>query len=184
MGKIRAVPASMPLLLFGTAWAQGKYPRTSPAQPDSLPPELGFFMIGAFGVLALIFLAAMVLMAIAQWKIFEKAGQPGWACLIPVYNVVVLLRIAERPEWWLLLMFVPLVNIGVAVLISLDLARRFGKEEVFAVGLVLLPFVFYPILGFGDAQYAPEGRCGPPGRQDAYGSPQQRYNNQGKERSQ
>jgi len=173
----------LPMLIqAGTASAQAKYARAREMTADSLPPELGFFMIGAFGVLALIFLAVMVLMTIAQWKVFEKAGHPGWACLIPVYNMVVLLRIAGRPEWWLLLMFVPLVNIGVGVLISLDLARRFGREEVFAVGLVLLPFVFYPILGFGDSAYTPEDRSGTLEQSDPYGSSQQGYNNQRKER--
>ncbi len=96
-----------------------------------------------------------VFMIAAMWKVFEKAGEPGWAAIIPIYNVIVLLKIAGRPAWWILLYLVPLVNIVIAVMVSIDIAKRFGKGTGFGIGLAFLGLIFYPILGFGDAQYNP-----------------------------
>lgn len=96
----------------------------------------------------------IVILIAAMWKIYAKAGKPGWASLIPFYNVWVLLEIVGRPGWWILLFFIPFVNIIVAILVSIDLAKSFGKSAVF--GIVLL-FIFnvigYLMLGFGDAKY-------------------------------
>lgn len=90
----------------------------------------------------------------ALWRIFEKAGKPGWAALIPFYNVIVLLEIVGKPWWWLLLLiFVPLGNIIWGIWTVNLLAKSFGKNEAFTVGLLLLGIVFYPILGFGSASY-------------------------------
>lgn len=89
------------------------------------------------------------------WKVFVKAGQPGWGILIPIFNVYLMIKIAGRPGWYLILMFIPLINIVVSVLISIDIARNFGKGIGFAIGLFFLGFIFYPILGFGDARYQP-----------------------------
>jgi len=106
------------------------------------------------GILApLIMLAITVFIIAAMWKVFSKAGKPGWAALVPIYNVIVMLEIAGRPVWWLLLMFIPLVNIIVALVVAIDLAKAYGKSTGFGLGLFFLSFIFYPILGFGDAQY-------------------------------
>lgn len=111
---------------------------------------------GAAGAFVLIIqLAILVLMLVAMWKVFTKAGQPGWACIIPIYNIYILTKIAGKPGWWVLLMFVPVVNFIISILLSLALATNFGKSAGFAIGLLLLPFIFYPILAFGDAQYQP-----------------------------
>ena len=99
------------------------------------------------------YLALIVFVVAGFWKTFAKAGQPGWAALIPFYNAYVLCRIAGRPGWWVILMLVPLVNIVIVGLVSVEVARAFGKSSGFAVGLMLLGFIFYPILGFGAAQY-------------------------------
>jgi uncharacterized membrane protein YoaK (UPF0700 family) len=88
-----------------------------------------------------------------MWKVFEKAGEPGWAAVIPIYNVIVLVKIAGREMWWVLLFLLPCANFVAAVLISLDIARKFGKDPLYGIGLAFLPFIFYPMLGFGDAQY-------------------------------
>jgi len=88
-----------------------------------------------------------------MWKVFTKAGQPGWACLIPIYNFYIVLKIIGKAGWWLLLMLIPLVNIVIAILVRNGLAKSFGKGTGFTVGMILLPFIFVPILGFGDAQY-------------------------------
>jgi uncharacterized membrane protein YoaK (UPF0700 family) len=85
-----------------------------------------------------------------------KAGKPGWAAIIPIYNVIVLLQIAGKPLWWIILLFIPIVNLIMAILIGIAVAKKFGKSGGFGVGLALLGFIFYPILGFGDAQYQGE----------------------------
>jgi len=98
-------------------------------------------------------LALIVFFVAVMWKIFAKAGEPGWACLIPIYNTCVMLKIAGKPMWWFFLLLIPLVNIVIAILAAIGLANKFGKGGGFAVGLIFLPFIFYPILAFGDAEY-------------------------------
>lgn len=110
---------------------------------------------GGSSILLLIWLAIIVVVMAGWWKTFSKAGQPGWGCLIPIYNVIVLLQIAGRPLWWIILFFIPFVNFVVGIVVSIDVARNFGKGPGFGLGLAFLPFIFYPILGFGDAQYRP-----------------------------
>ena len=87
------------------------------------------------------------------WRIFEKANQPGWAAIVPIYNLVVTLQIVGRPMWWIILFIIPVVNFIMAAVISIDLAKSFGKSTGFGLGLWLLGFIFGPILAFGDAQY-------------------------------
>jgi hypothetical protein len=97
---------------------------------------------------------AFVILAIAGvWQTFNKAGQPGWAAFIPVYNLYIMLKIAGRSGWWLLLFIIPLVNIVVGIIVAIDVAKAFGKGPGFGLGLAFLSFIFYPILGFGDANY-------------------------------
>ncbi len=108
---------------------------------------------GGGGFSTLIMLGILFLAIAGVWKTFTKAGKPGWACLVPIYNVVVMLQIAGRPLWWLLLLFVPLVNLFVILVVVIDIARAFGKGTGFGLGLLFLGFIFYPILGFGDAHY-------------------------------
>lgn len=107
--------------------------------------------IGVTGII--IYLAILVLIVVSGWKVFEKAGKPGWAFIVPIYNMVVLCEIVGKPVWWVIMMFIPCVNIVFAVWITNLLSKSFGKSEGFTVGLLLLSFIFYPILGFGDAQY-------------------------------
>jgi hypothetical protein len=103
-----------------------------------------------------LFVFAIAIFVIAgMWKTFAKAGQPGWAILIPIYNAYVLCKIAQRPGWWVLLMLVPVVNIVVSIIIAIDVAKCFGKGTGFGLGLAFLGAIFYPILGFGDATYGP-----------------------------
>ncbi|MBU0681418.1 MAG: signal peptidase I [Proteobacteria bacterium] len=102
----------------------------------------------------LIYLALVILVIVATWKVFEKAGQPGWACLIPFYNIYIFLVIAGKPAWWLVLLLIPVVNIIFAVIACIAFAKKFGKDALFGVGLVLLGIVFFPILAWGDATYS------------------------------
>jgi uncharacterized protein DUF5684 len=98
-------------------------------------------------------LAFMILMIAACWKIFAKAGQPGWAAIIPIYNWYILCKIVGRPGWWVILLLIPFVNFIVGIILCIDLAKSFGKGVGFAIGLILLGVIFFPILGFGSAQY-------------------------------
>jgi len=98
-------------------------------------------------------LAVLALFLWVFWRIFEKAGKPGWAALIPIYNVIVLLEIVGRPVWWIILLFIPIVNLVVGFMLALDLSRSFGHDVAFALGLFFLGFIFYPILAFGGDTY-------------------------------
>jgi len=98
-------------------------------------------------------LMVSILMIISMWKIFVKAGQPGWAILIPFYNIFVMLKVAGKPGWWFLLLFLPIINIVISIIILIGISENFGKSGGFAVGLLFLPFIFYPILAFSDAEY-------------------------------
>jgi Family of unknown function (DUF5684) len=94
-----------------------------------------------------------LLLIVAMWKVFTKAGQPGWASIIPIYNVYIWCKIVGRPGWWVILMLIPLVNFIILIILSLDMAKSFGKGVAFGLGLAFLGIIFLPILGFGSAQY-------------------------------
>ena len=94
-----------------------------------------------------------IFMIAAMWKVFTKAGKPGWACLIPIYNLIVLLQIAGKPAWWVILFLIPIVSFVMSILMYVGLANRFGKGGGFAVGLIFLGPIFFAILAFGSAQY-------------------------------
>jgi hypothetical protein len=100
-----------------------------------------------------IYLAIVVFEIAALWRVFVKGGRPGWAAIIPFYNIYVLLKVVGRPGWWLILYIIPFIGFIVWIIVSIDLARSFGKSSGFAVGLIFLPFIFIPILGFGSATY-------------------------------
>lgn len=109
---------------------------------------------GGLGVVGtLLYIAVIVFFIFCMWKIFVKAGKPGWAAIIPIYNIIVELEIIGRPWWWLLLMLVPLVNVVIGIIILFDLAKVFGKGTGFGFGLLFLSFIFIPILALGDATY-------------------------------
>jgi hypothetical protein len=121
---------------------------------------------GLLIVYLLLIIAVYVVVFAGVWKMYAKAGKPGWVAIIPFYNWWVWLEIIDRPRWWfwaifaVLLAWVPFLNIfiilglyfivGMAVL---DMVKCFGKGSFHEIGLVVLPFIFAPILGFGGAQY-------------------------------
>lgn len=110
------------------------------------------------GVTLLIMAVAFLLNVVAYWRLFQKAGRPGWACLIPIYNMVVMQEIIGKPLWWILMLLIPGINLIFVIVFCIGLAQSFGKDLDFAVGLVFLGFIFVPILAFGDAQYiGPDG---------------------------
>lgn len=112
-------------------------------------------MMGAIfgGAIGIVYFGIIVLMIVAWWKIFTKAGKPGWAAIVPIYNIIVLCEIVGRPAWWVILFLIPCVNIVAHIMISLDLAKSFGKDVGFGIGLIILPYIFGLMLGFGSATY-------------------------------
>lgn len=107
-----------------------------------------------FTIVVCLFLVVVYIAAF--WRVYEKAGQPGWAALIPIYNLYIMLKIAGKPGWWLLLCLIPIVNFIVIILLYVALAENFGKSVGFAMGLIFLSFIFVPILAWGDAVYNPK----------------------------
>ena len=110
---------------------------------------------GAIGfmVFLVIYLAIIIVILAGFWKMFEKAGQPGWGAIVPFYNAYLMCKIAGRPGWWLILLLIPYVNFIFWIIVMLDLAKSFGKSIAFAIGMILLSAIFIPILGFGSAEY-------------------------------
>jgi hypothetical protein len=100
---------------------------------------------------AILNVAIAVLYIASLWVIFTKAGKPGWACLIPFYNIIVLLEIVGKPWWWLFLVIILPFIFGIWMLNLLSI--RFGKGVGFTLGLIFLGFIFFPILAFSDAKY-------------------------------
>jgi len=107
------------------------------------------FFIAMFWVFAIIWLISIV----GMWKAFEKAGKPGWAAIIPIYNIYIMIEIVGKPGIWLLWCLLPCVNFIFSIWLLNLISKSFGKSEGFTVGLILLGFVFWPILGFGNAVY-------------------------------
>lgn len=104
-------------------------------------------------IVGIIYLAILVLTVASMWKLFVKANEPGWAAIVPIYNIITLLKITGKPIWWIVLFFVPLVNFVALILIWISFAKSFGKGTGFAIGMLLLPFVFFPMLAFSDSTY-------------------------------
>ena len=99
----------------------------------------------------LIQIAVIALALISMWKIFEKAGRPGWEGIVPFYNLYILLKIVGKPSWWMIMFFIPIVNLIFLIWTYNMLSKSFGKTEGFTVGLVLLSIVFLPIMAFDDS---------------------------------
>lgn len=108
---------------------------------------------GLFGFV--LWLAVILAVVVGMWKIFDKAGKPGWASLIPIYNLYVLTEISGRDIIWFVLCFIPCINIVALVLIWMDVAKNFGKDPVYGLGLAFLSPIFIPLLGFSKAVYRP-----------------------------
>jgi uncharacterized membrane protein YhaH (DUF805 family) len=104
-------------------------------------------------VLLLLYLAVIVAVIAGTWKAFQKADQPGWAAIIPIYNVYIMIKIGGNEWWWLVLTFIPIINIIALFKISIDVAKGFGQGLGFGLGLAILSFIFWPLLGFGDYDY-------------------------------
>jgi Family of unknown function (DUF5684) len=118
------------------------------------PSPIASVAAGMLGIGTLLpFLLIIVLLIASFWRIFTKAGEAGWQAIIPLYNLFILVKISGKPWWWFLLLFVPLVNIIIGILVQIALADRFDRGVLYGLGLAFLGFIFYPLLAFSDATY-------------------------------
>ena len=127
---------------------------------DTATDILMTLLVGLITAYLVIVIPIVLIAIVAIWRVFTKAGQPGWAVLIPFYNIYVYSQVVKRPGWWMLLYFasiIPVVGslavLFVSIIDNLRLAKLFGKSSGFGVGIILLGVVFLPILAFGDADY-------------------------------
>ena len=109
----------------------------------------------ALMVFAILFVLVFTLMISSLWRIFEKAGRPGWESLIPIYNIYRLVKIGGQSGTFMLFFLIPIVSTIASIVLSIRIAERFGKSEGFGLGLFFLPLIFWPILGLGDSEYQP-----------------------------
>jgi hypothetical protein len=121
-------------------------------QDDNTAATAGAVLGGT--MMLIVWLVVLVVLLIGLWKVFEKAGQPGWACIVPIYNIYILMKIAGKPGWWLILYCIPLVNIVIGIIVAIAIAKAFGRSAAFGVFLLFfLSIVGYLILGFGNDRY-------------------------------
>lgn len=125
----------------------------------------GFGIMAAFFAAYFVFILVISIIVIAgMWKTFEKAGKPGWAAIIPIYNIIIMLEIVGKPMIWILWLLLPCVNIVFGIWLTNLISKSYGKSEGFTLGLIFFGFIFWPILGFGSARY-----LGPAGAEHQYG---------------
>jgi hypothetical protein len=105
-------------------------------------------------MMLIVWLVFLLVLIIGLWKVFEKAGQPGWACIVPIYNIYILMKIVGKPGWWVVLYFIPFVNFVIGIIVAISLAKAFGRSAAFGVFLLFfLSIIGYLILGFGNDRY-------------------------------
>ncbi len=128
-------------------------------EPDALG-NAGAALAATMRIVGGIGIVIAILMIISMWKIYVKAEKPGWASIVPIYQILVLLEIIGKPWWWLLLYLIPFVNIIFLIWTINLLSKSFGNGIGFTLGLLFLSVIFYPVLAFGGAKYQ-----GPAGKQ-------------------
>ncbi len=126
---------------------------TTTAYDEALTGAAGGAVAGVFLFLIFLCVVLQIIVWAGMWKTASKAGQPGILACIPIVQLFILMMIAKKPLWWVLLFFVPFVNIIVVVIVLNEISNRFGRGVGTTLGLIFLPFIFWPILGFGDAEY-------------------------------
>lgn len=121
--------------------------------PSSVDNSVIAGVFAFLGIWIIFALALTVFLIICNWKIYKKAGREGWEAIVPIYNIIVKFQFLNIPMWVLILCFIPGANAAVPIITAINMAKKFGKNGGFAVGLIFLPIIFYPILAFGDAMY-------------------------------
>jgi hypothetical protein len=108
----------------------------------------------------IVMFAVFLIPAVGMWKTFDKADKPGWGAFIPLLNIFYLIEIADKPTWFIILFVIPVVNLLAAITVFIDVAKNFNKGAGYGLGLTFLPFIFWPVLGFGDAKYVGDTSAG------------------------
>ena len=110
-------------------------------------------MVIAMVIVGLLVFSIIVFSIIIYWKIYEKAGEPGWAVIVPFYNLLIFLKIVNKPWWWLFLLMIPIANIVLLIILIHRLSRSFGKDGGFTIGILFLNIIFLAILAFDKSTY-------------------------------
>lgn len=116
---------------------------------------MGLLIVVIFMCILFALLPLMIFSIICSWTIYKKAGKSGWECIVPVYNMIVLLEIASLPPWYIFLMMIPFVNIYISIKIAINLTRNFGKSTNYAILYFFFPVIVNAILAFGKSEYKP-----------------------------
>ncbi len=114
--------------------------------------------VAGMGIFLFVIFAFLI---VCRWKIYSKAGKPGWACIVPIYNIIVLLQIIKKPVWWIILLLIPFVNFIILLIIQIQLAKVFGKGVGFGLGLIFFGPIFLALLAFGSAEYQSDDAAAP-----------------------
>jgi hypothetical protein len=117
--------------------------------------DAGLFAVimAAYVAFLIYFIIVRVIKIIGMWRVFEKAGKPGWAAIVPIYCTLIKIEIVGKPTIWILWHFLPCVNIVFSIWLTNLISKSYGKSEGFTIGMIFLPWIFWPILGFGDSKY-------------------------------
>ncbi len=110
-------------------------------------------LLAGLGAMLFVYIGVIVLTIVAMAKVYSKAGKPGIAAIVPIWNIVVLCEITGKSPVWIILLMIPFVNIICSIILLNELSKSFGKDAGFTVGLIFLSPIFLMILGFGSAQY-------------------------------
>lgn len=119
---------------------------------DYSPQILGG-VLAFLGAWLFVILLVSLFFVVCKWIIFEKAGRKGWESIIPIYNIVIEMQMLDVPMWMLLLLIIPGLNVVIPIMIAIKYTEKFGKESAYALGLIFLPFIFYPMLAFGKSTF-------------------------------
>jgi len=123
-------------------------------EQEQLANSAAMGLMAGFGMgVVLVLMAIAVFMVACHWKIYTKAGEPGWACIIPIYNFIVFLKIVNKPWWWIFLMMIPIVNLVLIIILLHRLSLSFGKGGGFTLGLIFFHLIFFAILAFDNSVY-------------------------------
>jgi len=104
-------------------------------------------------VFVIVYIAIIALVVVSMWKLFTKAGKPGWAYLIPIYNIIVILEIVKRPVWWFVLLLIPFVNVVVGIIVMIDFVKAYGKPASHFLLMLFFSIIYLPYLAFSNAKY-------------------------------
>lgn len=151
---------------------QAPDPYTYGPSTTTLDPGVVMGIVIVYLVVILAITAALVA---GMWKMFQKANKPGWAAIVPIYNVVVMCEISGAPLWWIILLFVPFVNIVFSIMLYVYFVKSYGKDTGMIILSILFPYVMYPIFGFSKSTryvgpaYSTTGGSGVPPQPATYG---------------